>query len=360
MVLVVGRVGLGIKQGTISAPLDLGTPVTGLGQVTVDAKRRTVTIVHECNYCCASDRDRTTLELDALRARLVNARAMREHRRKRYAAAAAGFARAAGLDPAFRVARTNWACALARQGKLAEAIAVLRPLLAKDPFEVYHRVLADSDLRGLVGRPEISALRSKRPGTARLALARRHLAALSPTHRLVAVTVPYASWGTEQWALSLQVLSLRSGERVLKLPLAQTIDMTEGGSFSRSGRAAAKKRLALANRLLRDLGFVVPRSVERRELTLTGGKLKGRFPRARLALVVSPAGVARLVRGDRVLGKVAVGTTIIGAMAYHLPTTRAVVFSWAIDEPEGCGLPDDAITGAALVPYQTGESPRTP
>lgn len=76
-----------------------------------------------------------------------------------WSAAAAAYREALAADPTFATAHYNLACALARQGKPAEALAALQSAVEKGMTDP--RVLdADDDLASLRAAPEFARLRA--------------------------------------------------------------------------------------------------------------------------------------------------------------------------------------------------------
>jgi tetratricopeptide (TPR) repeat protein len=88
---------------------------------------------------------------------LVHLRGYQAHEKRRYDLALADFSLAARLDPRFTDAHYNQACAHALRGESAQAMAILRPLLAKHPS---YRKLAcrDTDLLRLRKDPRYQGI----------------------------------------------------------------------------------------------------------------------------------------------------------------------------------------------------------
>lgn len=252
---------------------------------------------------CDEDPGDATITHARLEARLANAGALALHHEKRYAEAAAGFARARALDPTYAIAAYNLASALLLDGKRADALAALAPEIARDPVDAYAHVLFDDELRPLADAEPLRALRSPAPGATDLYPAKRGVRfAYSPARRMLAhlegALVIYAADGRE-------VLS-RASTEPRDLKCTGTDEFDRECVATRQGRQRIAAREALMARLLADLGFVVPPDLEVAaldgEACRKGGKPIARLPRARLGLVLDcNDGALRLLRGDRVL-----------------------------------------------------------
>jgi tetratricopeptide (TPR) repeat protein len=336
---------LSVRRGNVRAPIAVTAGVTPQSAA-VDrvARRLTVTVQENCDGL----ESRLHFTFDQIEARVVNASALAEHRQKRFAAAAAGFARAAALDPDFDLAATNLASALTSLGRRAEAMRALAPLIARRPIDLYARVALDPELAPLIAEPALAALRARTRGDARLAPTGEVAGgvAWSPRHHLVATSRTEASWGSCQFDTWLEIFDTRSGARAAALHLVrwpETSDDCDAGLLvRRSARKAVADRIAIASRVLVDLGFAAGKAEAARDPEETAdGKHRTRFARSGLGLVMR-GGAIRVVRRDHVLAE---GRGLHRMdRAYHVPGARVVVVATGRPGREGCESTDPTAT----------------
>jgi hypothetical protein len=311
---------------------------------------------YEDDVSCLEQEQHVELPARSLLAKLENAAAMKPHGKHDFEASTRGFARAVELDPFLDVAWTNLACALAMHGDAAAAITVLDPMLRREPFQTYHKLLSDPELASLRERPELTALRAPKRGDASI---RKLVIAHSAHHSLVALRRTEQSWGACNRVEDLRLFSTTTGEPVLTLPLVGW-DETEpdcdegggdGGVIPRH-RAKVNTRLDTAERFLRDLGFSVSAGLElvdpSKTTTEDGPHTAAKLPGASLELEIDDESI-RVRKGGEVLvtqsQDVAQGITLAG----HDPVARVAFIEWYHDVPEGCDDEEDG-TGIIVVP----------
>ena len=359
LVLEVEPGSVAVRRGALSAPLPvLGRSVNprALAGVAMegDGGKLSATIEDSCDQKHA-----VSLTLSNLNARIENVAALALYRRRKWADAAAGFARALALDPGLDIAVTNLASAEVRAGKPDAAARTLAPLLAKAPVATYARVVSDPDLAPLLGRPEVAALRAPARGTARLALTKHEVTlhgtargkspvagtvsgpgvvAVSSKYPLVAAVDDEWSWGTCTGQADL-LLADFAGAEVARLPLFSHAEMTtderDNCPFRRVARGKIGARVAAAQRLLADLGFSPAAGEEGAISTSEKGNPRALFARANFGVVIGRDRI-RALRGDEELGATAnPGAEQIRA-ATHLGAANVVFLRWGRGGREGC------------------------
>ncbi|HTR55355.1 MAG TPA: hypothetical protein VMJ10_31970 [Kofleriaceae bacterium] len=247
------------------------------------------------------------LGFDELEAHLVNAAAYERHVHHDYAAAATGFARAAALAPHWPIPAYNLASADQLRGDLDGAIAALAPWLAKHPLATYLQVARDPELRPLLARRELAALRPSPAGTAKVdAGGIIGSIAYSPTHHALALTRSYGS-----------------GDMSGQSPST----LTDIAIFDTGGNLIATLPPDHATQtVLDELGFS-PASVEQgSSLDNTAEKSTSKLPKAKLYVVIKDS-IARAFRGDRELGHAEISEHF--AAVSYVEDARVVVISWA-------------------------------
>lgn len=355
--------------------------VFAVGPVRWSGDRSQVVVQYD-DYCEATHR--VTFSARTLVAHLENAEALAALRAGRAVEAAEGFARAVALDPDFVLAYTNHAAALVAAGKLDEAVAALQPLLAREPAQVYTRVVQDPALAALREQPAIAALRSPTPGTAAIDPAAFTLAGayVAVDHgkdgapaRIAAVDAE-ASWGSCRFESVLQIFDAATGEVSAEAPIVtwddSDPDACDGRGVLPEARSRVAARAEAASRVLRDLGFT---PVTRSRPSSGSEEAQGDrtaivvpFPASRLTLQISD-GTARVIRAaappargpkagpraakpapatDQVLVTRAVPAATAVSWALHVPEADAVIYAWQRPGAEGCESSDP--TGVVVLP----------
>jgi hypothetical protein len=306
---------------------------------------------------------RYTWGLAELAARVENAAAYRLHRRRDYARAAAGFARAVAAAPAWKVAATNLASAEVLRGDAAAAIRALAPWLAAEPIATYVKVATDPELAPLLVRPELRAIRARRRGAVQLSDERAWgRVAYEPVRGLLAVARTEGSWGACVYRTDLEIHDARSGRRIAVAPMVAWEETSFDCDVKAMGvlparRAAVAARVKRLAAMLADLGFSSA-AIERAEVgSSDGDRQTGSFPRHALGLAAR-GGVARVLRGDQVLASRRILDHIDAAV--WVEDARAAVV-WSIRPGrEGCeGTDPTAVTVLpAARPAGPGRKPR--
>ncbi len=332
--LVVGQNGLHVAKGKQRARL--GEAVS-INKTKVDRKARRVEVEVE-DYSCMMTHA-YTWTFGQLDARLANTAAYGDYRKKRYKAAAAGFAKAIAADPAWNIPAYNLASARQLLGEDDAAVAALAPWLASRPVATYVQVTTDSELAPLLPRAEIQAVRAKRPGN--VTLTRTGIGggvAYAPGRKLVAVTRTEASWGACTFTTDLEIYDLATTKKIASTPLVHWRETSpecdaNGGVILRRSRSAVDKRAAKLQAMLRELGFVTPKTESATRLRGSDGKDKGSFARARFGLVMLD-GHARVLRKNTELGTGVVLEHLQAAT--YVPDANVVVVWSGRPGAEGC------------------------
>jgi hypothetical protein len=341
-----------VARGGVSAPLPVPADnYDAVERATVDARTRRVAIAFST---CQGHRT-VELGLDQLEARLANAAALAAHRRKDYAAAAAGFARAARLDPSFDLAATNHASALALAGKRDAAARALAPWLASNPTWTYGKVATDPELASLRRHPAVRRLCVRPRGTARLDAQGGlvGVVAYSAAKQQLAYVRREASWGACNFTTKLMVFDVATGQALASWTVVdwadsnpEACDKTDPETPPILPEAAARVRARAGRlvRVLRDLGF----SAATHEVaSIDDAGLH--FAHAGLDLAVDAAhGTATLSRGGKVLGHATVPDR--PQAGYYVPAARAVLVLSLRGGSEGCEGSDP--TTATIVPVR--------
>jgi hypothetical protein len=228
-------------------------------------------------------------------------------RAKRPDAAAQALERALSLDPAYEQAAFELArVRLTGLGQRAGAAEALAPFFSAEPLRVHALVLSDPTLQVLAGEPPFIAARAGRPGTAQIQLRSRleRFVAHSSEHGVFAMIQRRKTGcsscgdGFETYLVVFDADGVQAS-----LPLFE-----EGAEHERpreapaAARAAVRRRIAIANRFLAELGFV-PIEARHGELGYRpSGARAARFPRAGLGVAVRD-GIARLLRGSTVVAE---------------------------------------------------------
>ena len=363
MVLEIQYGRLRIKRGNVDAPLpfpegisDYKSPVETLKEVRESEDHSWVTV--EFSDGCGKE-ERFRLLYTALAARIENAAAMGAYHKKDYSSAISGFSRALKQDPTFDMAATNLASAYVRSGKIQEALRALAPLVVRNPAQLYFKCLTDSDLSSLLESPEISGLRSVKPGNARLDLDRvagggqkfsgeRYVVYSSARGLVGAIRFRVDTRDQSDdpicpWESSLTVTTV-DGKNLAEFPLVTMRETADNKSCGQptplkgSVRQSVESRVLTINRMLAALGFVVPEQQEAQVVPPIPNTLAGdserKFPGSSLKLTGSLNGPVKLLEGDSLLDSLAWAENI--SWAVYVPSIRVIVFQWGQHYSEGC------------------------
>lgn len=263
-------------------------------------------------------------------------------RRKQLPVAEAALARALALTPSTALAADLAAVRLAL-GNRDGAVAALQPFVERELPALRERLLSDAALAPLTDEPRLLPPSTITPGTSQL----RDDGALTPGPFAVsgdwlAVERSSTADGSGFTHSDLVVYSLSRGTPIARFPLfAQEREEDVAKTVK---RAPVKRRLALLNRLLRELGFGPPppdleearRGPDRDD---GSSKLKLHFDKAKLGIVYR-AGTVRLLRGDEVLAERKL--TLHGASAVWWPEKRMAIVEWSVEGDYHHGVDSDA------------------
>jgi hypothetical protein len=112
---------LEVRDGIRAAALPVR--VSGIHRATLAKDGRSITVEYAWQGGCVEEANaKVMLAVDELWATLANAEALRRHAKGAFAEAEAGFARAVALQPTFKKAVFNLACAQSRQHKTDAAL----------------------------------------------------------------------------------------------------------------------------------------------------------------------------------------------------------------------------------------------
>jgi hypothetical protein len=253
--------------------------------------------------------------------------------------------RALALDPgleeaAFALARVR--LALGEPSRAADALA---PLVARQPLRLYARMLTDRKLHPLADQAPFVAVRAGQPGTATIAGATSTTIAFAAERKLFAVVQHRPIRWSPHFQSDLVVFDAAGVHA--ELPLAEPAP--EGAPDETTKSVLPRKRLAIANRFLADLGFVAIADAERVAFQpKPSGSDAASFPRARLGVAFRD-GFVRLLRGDQVLAERRIHEGCSGpdgdnafacqypphaTWAAWIPALDTVLFEWATSRAE--------------------------
>lgn len=297
---------------------------------------------------CIENERTFEISTELLAARFDNARGLKRHKRKDYAAAAGYFAAALEREPGFELARTNLACALSLLGKREEAAAVLFEKEDTLSLSRYWKILFDEDLAVLRDHPRVIAAAPPSPPPADFGFTPSGEAtfgvAWSPKKHAIAFVSTYQSWGCSVYQHSLELHDTLSGDRLLRKPIVlmnETDPMKE--RVLPGARAAVRERAETATRFLANLGFHKVPDAERHNASIdaAGSDKNFRLPLEKAVVKVDSGGVRILQHGKVVkeLKETAPLGTVTGVT--YLPAVKALLISTYVDEPEGCDFESD-------------------
>ena len=308
------------------------------------ADRRSVTVRYLYDLGCTAPEDplEVVIELAPLAARMLNDDALAAHRSGRFAAAAAGFAQAARLDPTFELARSNEACAWNRLGRREDALRALAPVIRAKPVLAYSKVASDPELQSLKDAPPIAALRASTPGDVQaktLADAAAPLVGLGG--RAVAVLVREQSWGSSNFHLDLAIFDAASGDQQLSMPLADWSDNDHEGKLLAGRREQVQQRYERSASWLRELGFGADPHASSMGLESLpdSGRLKRsplRIKRSLAPLTADDPVRYEVWKDGRVVGHFGENKAMTSSTLTYLPSANALVVQWTTEDAEGC------------------------
>ena len=312
--------------------------------VKVDSRAKKVTINRSEE--CSSDLS-SVFTFDALEARLLNHESVSLHLKKDWANAAKGFAQAAKLDPTWNFAANNLASALTRLGKLDEANAALASWFSSAPLATYIQVSIDPDLQPLLTTKQVMAVRNSKPGT--IKLGERGLDgeyAYSADRGWIAVHHDDTGYPPCGNYADIAIYDVKTNKQVGAIDIGGV--PSSGGPCGSHGRAEITKakterlaKLAVAEKILTDFGFIKVPAEEAQMSDRDDGKRTARLPKARLGVVETDTGI-RVLRGNTSLATGPGGAGRLGKIAY-VPDARAmVVFSYVPSDT--CARHDESVT----------------
>jgi hypothetical protein len=315
-------------------------PAENLTSYTFDAAKQEVTLELESRFCQYSQQ--AVWPLASLLARLENTPAFALHRKKDFKGALAGFKRAIAADPTWPIPAFNAASAQQLLGDKPGAIATLAPWLKQAPVATFIQIHQDPELAPLADRAEVKAIEAAQPGD--VEVTQKGItggAAVSATHKLIAIMREEASWGASIFMRDIELYDVK-GAFVTKLSLVQ-FDETNPDCYKDdpsvcelAGKAAKKKvgdRAASVQRLLRALGFSRAKT-EGGEGSVDGAKRKVPFAAHHLGLVERD-GTVRILRGDHEVASTSLaGAKLVAALLVE--DINAVVVWSRSPGAEGC------------------------
>lgn len=330
----------------------------------IEAKfdRKTATVVVEYEDACIINRTRSW-GLARLEAMLEAADAVARKAAHDDKGAAAAFARASALDPTWTDPVYGLAAVQLHAGDPGAAVRALAGLLATDPVAVYLRAGSDPTLAALSARPELQAVRAKRAGT--VAITSKGITgtvAVSPDHKLLAVTLRDGSDVSSSFALDLLVLEVATGRVVSTLPIASA-DETDPGCYDTTcapilatARQAVDRRARAREKALRELGFG-PAKVEpaKRQLddSQDPARSTGSFPRAKLGFEMQGGRVdVRRPPSSAVIATGSVPGERVDEIVYVEESRTVVIWSHQRQSEDGCNeyrRPDVMLIGVPPV-----------
>lgn len=336
------------------------SPAKSLAELSGTDNRAWVTV--KWTDVCGFD-DQLQVKLNTLYARVEAESAVRLLKDKAVDQAISRLTRAVQLDADFDAATESLAGVYLAAGRAQDALDTVEPLIVKQPAKVYLDAVLDPRLNALLSTPRVAGLVAAAPGTAQLTAASVQtasqefapgkLAAYEPGRKLVAAVERVIEGGGEDgsscpWRSTLHVVEAKTGRVLAKLPLVTLQDTASSKSCLKPGPVtgpAAKRvaeRVALANRALSALGFIIPEqakalaaprpqsppdnpSIQYTELS---------FPSDNLHLLAYSDGHAELKRADLEVDRAE--RVERANWAVHIPEARLVVYQWGQFPSEGC------------------------
>lgn len=291
---------LWVYRGKQRARLATGRAFKALA---VDQAKRMVTVEVEDDTCIGTTRH--TFTFAHLEARLENWAAYGHYQNKDLKAAAAGFDRAARLDPTWNLPAYNLASAHQLLGDRSAAIAALAPWLVSAPIATYVHASSDPELSPLLSHRAFAALAAKQPGNAKVTS--QGFPTLYARERGWIAHARHEGEGQAMsFTIDLQIYDAKTGALVASSPLVQwdETDPIRGG-LTAAGKKAVAARAARFTAMLVSLGFS---TTKLEQATIkehdTQQKMLAHFPKAKLGVVATPD-VANALRGNTRVGTVA-------------------------------------------------------
>lgn len=296
------------------------------------------------DYTCAGQ---THYEwtIDHFTARMENASAYALHLKKDFKAAAAGFARAAAADPAWRIPAYNLASALQLAGDKPGAVKALATWLASEPIATYLHVATDPELAPLLDQPTLAAIRTTKVGAAKLTTAGIDGVALfAPERGLLAIARNEASWGSAAFTTELQIWDIAQGKLVASTTIVawdETDPSLDKPAVTKAAKQKVADRIARLETQLAALGFrkaKIEKGVENGD----GTKAKVSFAKAKIG-VVGPGDMAEAAFKDGIAHVLRKNTTLANAKivgrlraATFVEDASAVIIETQRHSAEGC------------------------
>lgn len=350
--LVVQNWGVHVVKGKQRAKMAPGFAIL---DAKVDQKAKKVDVEIDANDCAGSSK--YTWTFGHLDARMENTSAFALHKKKDYAGSAAGFAKAVAADPGWNIAAYNLASAQQLLGDKAAATKTLAPWLASAPVETYLHVAFDPELAPLIDQPELTGLRSPKPGNAALDSTGDLTGAVAyaKDRGLIAVTRLEQSWGACGHTVQLELRDAKTGAVVAHEPTVAWSETEEDCNetftkgISTRARPVVAERAKRLSKVLVDLGFVTAKLTDRGKAgprSETTGAETFLFPKAKLGLAANN-GIARLLVKDRLLGEAPILEHVRDALLVDDPHVAVI---WTLRAGrEGCEGTDP--TDVSLIPY---------
>ncbi|MEZ4359460.1 MAG: hypothetical protein R3B48_04710 [Kofleriaceae bacterium] len=244
--------------------------------------------------------------------------------------AEAALARAVGLAPlryGFLLVEVR-----VKLGKLEEANRALQPIVAASPLQAYVLASSDPTRRPLLELPALAALRAPSPGSAAIDAKTLSLRGWARAPGGVLATVHAESFhGVCYTALSLELRDGASLAPLATFALATGEDASGDGCeqpFTKAGAARVRTRVARANQVLTELGFVpLEAEVAKEPEVKESGTQTARFASDNLGVVVGRDGALRLFRQGKLLLERPAGTIpyeqLVGAI--RVPQERRIL-----------------------------------
>lgn len=308
-----------VKKGKRKAPVARRWS-TDFGDLSVDDKARTVSLMMpgDCDM-----EETTTFTLDFLESRLLNADGLALHRKKQWAKAAPLFAKAAKLDPTWKLAAYNLASAYTRLGDHPKAIAALASRLASEPIQTYIQVSLDPELQPLLADKELAALRAATPTSAKVKDGRLDVRyGYNATTGMVSAQVEQSDGMSCRIAISVVFFDGKTGKKLGSIPLSSTTPDCEQGKQTPLLEMPGRDKIV--EKLVADFGLTSTTFEFAESTTAPSGTYVVRFPKAKLGVASNDLDKVNVLRGNDVIasGKTGEDRLIFGA---YLDAAKLVI-----------------------------------